>query len=408
MKKHLALSLLIGFSIFLTTRAKAQFPILDAQALSAQKAFTSLDKALNQPEKAYILDLGGQKLKKFPLEILKLTNLQKLILYSNGFSAIPEEIAQLKNLQYIDLYDNHLSDLPQGFTQLQNLEYLDLGDNYFREMPPELFDLPKLKDLYLYGNKLRRLHPALGKLKTLERLRLGGGFTFLSGGNHIRSLPESIGELSSLKELYLPDNCLKKLPASFGKLDSLRWLDLSNNRFRRIPASLSDLESLEYITIWDRGFSKKNKTKQEAQKPTTNFDFHDDFEGNLWGLSLGFQQGKFSVGELGIVRAFKKDIFVIATGLSTELNFNGKMSAAKASVWANGLTIFSLGLHGAYYFDDVQNNIALRPEIGVGWSLWSLNYGYNILFRKGSENINKHMLTFRLIVPIQPFFSPFK
>ena len=70
----------------------------------------------------------------------------------------------------------------------------------------------------------------------------------------------------------------------------------------------------------------------------------------------------------------------MATGASAELNFNGKMSAVKASFWANGLTIFSLGLHGAYYFDDLKNSFALRPEVGIGWSLWSVNYGYNILF----------------------------
>ena len=115
MKKHLVLSLLMGLSIFLTDYAKAQLPLLDAKTLAETEVFTSLKDALNQADTVYILDLGGQKLKSFPAEILQLSKLQKLILYGNELASIPEEIAQLTNLQFLDLYDNRLKKLTQRF-----------------------------------------------------------------------------------------------------------------------------------------------------------------------------------------------------------------------------------------------------------------------------------------------------
>ena len=49
-------------------------------------------------------------------------------------------------------------------------------------------------------------------------------------GNELTSLPESIGNLSSLTWLYLDSNQLTLLPESFGSLSSLEELYLENNR----------------------------------------------------------------------------------------------------------------------------------------------------------------------------------
>ncbi|NJO02534.1 MAG: hypothetical protein HC880_13330 [Bacteroidia bacterium] len=122
----------------------------------------------------------------------------------------------------------------------------------------------------------------------------------------------------------------------------------------------------------------------------------------------GFQQGKFSVVELGVARAFKKDILMLALGASGELNLNGKMAGAKLSGWVNGFTLFSLGLHGIYFWDEARNNLAIRPEVGLGLGFFSLNYGHNIVLRGGSENINRHMVSLRVLWPIAPAMSPFR
>ncbi len=394
--------------IFCTPFVMAQTDLLDAQSLSEEKVFESLAEALKEPEKVFILDLSEQSLASLSPEIAQLKRLQILYLNNNELAELPPEIIQLENLQWLDLYANRLSALPSGFENLKNLTHLDLGDNRFREIPTAVYRLPFLKELYVYGNRLKVISPQITQLDSLRELRLGGGFQFFFGGNRIRQLPDNFGELTNLQELYLPDNRLKKLPASFGELPRLRWLDLGHNRFTQLPPAVQDLDSLDHFTIWDRGFATSKKEALSQAHPEANINYQTDYEGNLWGVQVGFQQGKFSVVEVGIARAFKKDILVAALGLSGEFNLNGDMQGVKLSGWANGIGIFSAGMHAGYYWDEAQNNITLRPEVGLGLSLWSLNYGYNILFLNGSENINKHMVTLRLVIPFSPVSSIFK
>jgi Leucine-rich repeat (LRR) protein len=372
------------------------------------KTYKSLEEALKVPEKVQSLDLGGQKLGVFPVDILKLPNLQKLVLYDNQIKEIPAEIRRLKHLKVIDLYNNQIESLPVEIAELDSLVRLDLGWNRFSEIPSVIFKLKTLKELYLYGNSIKIIPAEITQLTQLESLRLGAGLKFFFGGNKIKSLPDSFGQLTHLKELYLPDNRLRKLPKSFSQLQKLKHLDLNHNRFNQIPLELYPLDSLAYLSIWDKGFGKKAKNQAQTMMPRTRFDFQEDYEGNFWGLVGGFQQGKFSVVEAGIVRAFKKDIITVALGLSGEANLSKEMYGAKLSAWATGLLVFSGGIHAGYYREAAASNVFLRPEIGIGWHLWSLTYGYNILLLKGSESVNRHLIALRLIVPISPIFSIFK
>ncbi|MEI7557485.1 MAG: hypothetical protein WCJ45_01145 [bacterium] len=68
-------------------------------------------------------------------------------------------------------------------------------------------------------------------------------------GNHITSLPESLGNLTSLGELNLYNNALVVLPESFGNLTSLAYLYLNSNALASLPESLTQLSNLNYINI---------------------------------------------------------------------------------------------------------------------------------------------------------------
>ena len=54
----------------------------------------------------------------------------------------------------------------------------------------------------------------------------------------ITSLPESIGELTNLKYLYLNNNQLTSLPESIGKLTNLQTLYLEDNKLTSLPESI--------------------------------------------------------------------------------------------------------------------------------------------------------------------------
>jgi internalin A len=69
-------------------------------------------------------------------------------------------------------------------------------------------------------------------------------------------LPDCIGNLTSLKELYLANNQLTTLPESIGNLSDLEYLWLFGNQLTTLPESIGNLTDL--ITL---GFSSNQLTE---------------------------------------------------------------------------------------------------------------------------------------------------
>lgn len=395
--KNIVLSLtivILGIScLFAQTQAQT---LLSQKKLDDQKVYTSFTEAFKEPKKVYILDVSKEKLKELPQNIDQLVNLQKLLLSENKIKKLPNSFSKLVNLQHLELHKNKLKALPAGFDNLQNLRYLDLADNKFKRIPAVIFKLKNIETLYFFGNKVKKVDPEIVELAKLKTLRLGN--------NRIRRLPDNFGQLTLLKELYLPDNCLRKLPPSFNQLDTLSWLDLNHNRFRSLPQEIKGLDKLHITFFWDRGFSQKNKNDVEQALPKTKFKYDNKYAGKYWGIYAGFQQGEFSVLEAGLVKGFKKDFLSYHYGIGGEFNLNGKMQGVKVGGWVNAL--IALGMEATFYIDDSQKAAAIRPEIGVGSHLFSLMYGYNFFIGNNLTNTNRHMVTFRVVLPLAPFFFP--
>jgi len=64
-----------------------------------------------------------------------------------------------------------------------------------------------------------------------------------------KSLPESLGLLVNLQELYCSFNQITELPESIGNLTNLAYLDVSNNRLKSLPIGLSNLSKLVYLDV---------------------------------------------------------------------------------------------------------------------------------------------------------------
>ncbi|XP_070577509.1 leucine-rich repeat-containing protein 58-like isoform X2 [Ptychodera flava] len=67
--------------------------------------------------------------------------------------------------------------------------------------------------------------------------------------NRIHSLPEEIGFLRGLEELFLQYNCLTEIPESIGNLEKLEELDCKNNRIKKLPNSLGNMVSLNILNV---------------------------------------------------------------------------------------------------------------------------------------------------------------
>ena len=73
--------------------------------------------------------------------------------------------------------------------------------------------------------------------------------------NDLETLPESIGNLSNLLYLIANFNNLTALPDSIGNLSSLIWLDVGYNQIEYVPSSIGSLTNLIYLWLFDNQIS---------------------------------------------------------------------------------------------------------------------------------------------------------
>ncbi len=135
---------------------------------------------------------------------------------------------------------------PQLLSKIQqakqeNWRELNLSGLGLSELPPEIGQLDTLRTLYLYHNQLRLLPPEIGQLSALEELVIGN--------NQLRWLPSEIAQLSVLRGLYANDNQLGSFPTVILKLKKLYALGLSNNPLTRLPTEITQLGNLRELYL---------------------------------------------------------------------------------------------------------------------------------------------------------------
>ena len=248
-----------------------------------------------------------------PAELGNLSNLTYLYLYSNQLSgSIPAELADLSALQRLQLNANQLSgSIPPAFgdaSRTPALNRLHLQDNTLTGSVPETLcdrqeaggldldyadnpDLlscpcratdPALTDLsdtsgdlsalitdcttlLRLEGPLRAAGPQLNwsrqtALDTWDGLQLGAGNVAgdprvtrldLSGRQLAGRLPARLGDLTSLRHLFLDDNSLSgSIPAALGTLTRLRDLHLDDNQLSgSVPAALGNLTQLRSLQL---------------------------------------------------------------------------------------------------------------------------------------------------------------
>jgi Leucine-rich repeat (LRR) protein len=85
---------------------------------------------------------------------------------------------------------------------------------------------------------------------------------------HIMILPESFGQLISLKELEISNNKLTTLPESFGQLKALQTLTIDENQLATLPESLGDLRSLQSLSLRDNQLTTLPRSFGQLQNLT--------------------------------------------------------------------------------------------------------------------------------------------
>lgn len=123
-----------------------------------------------------------------------------------------------------------------------NEEFLisDLSRNRFCELPEDVTTFIFLEQLFLYQNIMKSVPQSIRNLTSLTYLDLRS--------NQLVSLPREICFLP-IQILLIANNKLVQLPEELGKMSELTELDAGVNQLSHLPSRLCDLNKLRSLCL---------------------------------------------------------------------------------------------------------------------------------------------------------------
>ncbi|XP_024042865.1 TMV resistance protein N [Citrus clementina] len=213
---------------------------------------------------------GCSKLKKFPEILGSMKDLTELFLDGTSITEVPSSIEFFTRLQLLNLNDcNNLVRLPSCINGLRSLKTLNLsGCSKLQNVPETLGQIESLEELDISGTAIRRPASSIFVMKNLKTLSFSGcngppssaswhlHFPFnLTGKSSypVALMLPSLSGLCSLSKLDLSDCGLGEgaIPNDIGNLCSLKELYMSKNNFVTLPASINSLFNLEKLELED-------------------------------------------------------------------------------------------------------------------------------------------------------------
>ncbi|XP_009778705.1 TMV resistance protein N-like [Nicotiana tabacum] len=218
------------------------------------------------------LSLGYCKsLKRFPC--VNVESLESLSLgYCSSLEKFPEIHGRMKPEIQIHMlgsgirelpssyfqYQTHITDLhlsfmknlvalPSSICRLKSLVSLNVwGCQKLESLPEEIGDLDNLEELYARCTLISRPPSSIVHLNKLKILKFGG----FKDGVYFE-FPAVAAGLRSLEDLDLSECNLIDggLPEDVGSLSSLKELDLSRNNFEHLPRSIAQLGALQSLNL---------------------------------------------------------------------------------------------------------------------------------------------------------------
>ncbi|MHA1731118.1 MAG: leucine-rich repeat domain-containing protein [Promethearchaeota archaeon] len=202
--------------------------------------------------------LQGMKLGTVPPELHEFTDLEKLNIENTHSELLPDWMEDLEKLKVFRGGSNDYKIYLPVLTNLKSLENLDLSLSGI-PLPENIGDLENLRELYWMRNNSQRIPPSIKNLQNLETVWLSE--------NSLNTIPEEFCELNNLKMALLRGNALSSLPEEIGKLQKLENLSLRNNNIRRLPSSILECRSLKNLEIYGNPIAKtKDKTMKALLK----------------------------------------------------------------------------------------------------------------------------------------------
>ena len=125
---------------------------------------------------------------------------------------------------------------------LEHLEILEISYTNLSTVPETLSELISLKDLILNHNNLNEMPNSLSHLHCLEYLCLSY--------NKFTIFPSAILSLEYLKKLKIENNQITSLSTNIYYLKSLELLIIDNNKLTTIPSTVVKLRNLQRLRVY--------------------------------------------------------------------------------------------------------------------------------------------------------------
>lgn len=175
--------------------------------------------------------------------ITQVANVRRMILYGCvALNRLPDSLGSLQNLAILIVSDSAIRTLPATMGRLTSLTTLDLSNNQsLRSLPVSIGDLSTSLTTLSLTNcvSLTELPDSIGRLTALSSLSL-------LSCKSLETLPDSICELSNITSLNLYDcKTLRRLPATLGEMTWLQALILTRcDMLASLPDSINNLTAL--------------------------------------------------------------------------------------------------------------------------------------------------------------------
>ncbi|KAK2657298.1 hypothetical protein Ddye_010350 [Dipteronia dyeriana] len=192
-------------------------------------------------------------------------NIERLQLLGSAIEELPSSIKYLSKLVRLELSGSKkLKSLPNNISELKSLEHLNLTRrSKLEKLPDEIGTLDSLRDFEAQGSAIKEVPSSIINLNNLQKLSFEG----CKGQDMLGLLLPPLSGLHSLRELDLTDCAITKLPDSLGCLSSLNDLYLGRNNFESIPTSIKNLSNLQYLDI---GYCEALQSLPEVPLISTN------------------------------------------------------------------------------------------------------------------------------------------
>ena len=156
--------------------------------------------------------------------------------YCRPIEFIPDEVFLLPDIESVSIGGGHvgaikanLKELPETIKDARSLRGLTLHRCGLTELPSFVFT-PWIEYLNVNFNKISIISDSIGSAKSLKNLQIAG--------NDLEYISGAIGNLKNLESLYVYQNPRLRLPDSIIELSSMKELGISEGLSTLTPAQL--------------------------------------------------------------------------------------------------------------------------------------------------------------------------